>query len=98
MLNILEGFDLKAAGHNSPRYIHWLTESMRRAFLDRARYIGDPDFVNVPVERLISKAYANELRKTIQSDKASPSQPAQIAEGDESLPISRVLANACSPA
>ena len=85
MLNILEGFDLKAAGHNSPRYIHWLTESMRRAFLDRARYIGDPDFVNVPVERLISKAYANELRKTIQSDKASPSQPAQIAEGGESL-------------
>ncbi|MBL0169767.1 MAG: gamma-glutamyltransferase [Gemmatimonadaceae bacterium] len=85
MLNILEGYDLKAAGHNSPRYIHLLTESMRRAFLDRARYVGDPDFVKVPVEKLTSKDYANELRKTIQMDKASSSQPAQIADGYESL-------------
>ncbi|MEQ1690386.1 MAG: gamma-glutamyltransferase [Gemmatimonas sp.] len=85
MLNILEGFDLKAAGHNSPRYIHLLAESMRRAFLDRGRYVGDPDFVTVPVEKLTSKGYANELRQTIQLDKASPSQPAQIADGNESL-------------
>ena len=74
MLNILEGFDLKAAGHNSPRYLHLLTESMRRAFLDRARYVGDPDFVQVPVDKLTSKAYADELRKTIQLDRASPSR------------------------
>ncbi len=85
MLNILEGFDLKAAGHNSPRYIHLLAESMRRAFLDRARYVGDPDFVKVPVEKLLSKGYANELRQTIQMDKASPSQPTQVADGGESL-------------
>ena len=85
MLNILEGFDLKAAGHNSPRYIHLLAESMRRAFLDRARYVGDPDFVKVPVERLTSKAYASDLRKTIKADQASASEPAQIAEGGESL-------------
>jgi gamma-glutamyltranspeptidase/glutathione hydrolase len=58
---------------------------MRRAFLDRARYLGDPDFVQPPVEKLISKAYANDLRKTIQMDRASPSQPAQIADGYESL-------------
>ncbi len=85
MLNILEGYDLKAAGHNSPRYIHLLAESMRRAFLDRARHLGDPDFVTVPVEKLTSKAYANELRQTIQLDKATPSQPEQVADGHESL-------------
>jgi gamma-glutamyltranspeptidase/glutathione hydrolase len=85
MLNILEGFDLKAAGHNSPRYIHLLAESMRRAFLDRARYVGDPDFTKIPVDRLLSKGYANDLRKSIQMDKASPSQPAQVADGAESL-------------
>ena len=85
MLNILEGFDLKAAGHNSPRYIHLLTESMRRAFLDRARFLGDPDFVQMPLARLTSKSYAADLRKTISLDKASPSQPAQVAADHESL-------------
>lgn len=85
MLNILEGYDLKAAGHNSPRYLHLLTESMRRTFLDRARFLGDPDFVQVPTNKLMSKPYAAELRKTIQLDKASPSQPAQLADDHESL-------------
>ncbi len=85
MLNILEGFDLKAAGHNSPRYLHLLTESMRRAFLDRARYLGDPDFVSNPIDKLTSKAYATELRSTIDLNRATPSQPAQIADGHESL-------------
>ncbi len=85
MLNILEGFDLKAVGHNTPRYLHLLTESMRRAFLDRARYLGDPDFVKVPIEKLMSKPYAAELRKTILVDKASPSLPAQVADDHESL-------------
>jgi gamma-glutamyltranspeptidase/glutathione hydrolase len=85
MLNILEGFDLKAAGHNSPKYLHLLTESMRRAFLDRARFLGDPDFVSNPIEKLTSKSYATELRKTIDLTKATPSQPAQVADGHESL-------------
>lgn len=85
MLNILEGYDLKAAGFNSPKYLHLLTESMRRAFLDRARFLGDPDFVPAPVDKLTSKAYAADLRKTIQLDKATPSQPAQVADGYESL-------------
>jgi gamma-glutamyltranspeptidase/glutathione hydrolase len=84
MMNILEGFDLKATGHNSTQYVHLVTEAMRRAFLDRARFIGDPDFVNVPVERLTSKAYAAELRKTIMLDKASPSAPAQVTQVYES--------------
>ena len=85
MLNILEGYDLKAAGHNSPKYLHLLTESMRRAFLDRAKFLGDPDFVEVPVAKLTDKAYAKTLRDGIAMDKASPSIPAQVAEGHESL-------------
>ena len=84
MLNILEGYDLAAARHNSPRYAHLVAEAMRRAFLDRARYLGDPDFVSPPIERLLSKAYAAELRKTILDERASPSTPAQVAERHES--------------
>jgi gamma-glutamyltranspeptidase/glutathione hydrolase len=84
MLNILEGFDLAGAGHNSPRYVHLVAEAMRRAFLDRARFLGDPDFVQPPVTHLTDKAYATELRQSIQPDRASPSSPSQIAERSES--------------
>jgi len=63
MLNILEGYDLRAMGHNSPQYVHYVAEAMRRAFLDRARYLGDPDFTSAPLNRLTSKDYAAELRK-----------------------------------
>lgn len=84
MLNILEGFDLAAAGHNSPRYLHLVTEAMRRGFLDRARFIGDPDFVEVPVARLTSKSYAAQLRQTIDTNRASPSSPSQTVVGYES--------------
>ena len=84
MLNILEGFDLRAARHNSAPYAHLVTEAMRRAFLDRARYLGDPDFVQPPVERLTSKAYAVELRASIQAVRASLSAPAQVDERYES--------------
>ena len=84
MLNILEGYDLAAAGHNSPRYVHLVVEAMRLAFLDRARFMGDPDFTAPPIERLTSKAYAAELRKTILEDRPSPSRPAQVAERHES--------------
>ncbi|MEP7000087.1 MAG: gamma-glutamyltransferase [bacterium] len=84
MLNILEGYDLAAAGHNSPRYVHLVVEAMRRAFLDRARYLGDPDFTKPPIERLTSKTYAAELRKTILDNRATPSLPTQIADRHES--------------
>ncbi|MBL0939538.1 MAG: gamma-glutamyltransferase [Gemmatimonadaceae bacterium] len=84
MLNILEGFPLKEAGHNSPKYVHWLAESMRRAFRDRAMYLGDPDFSKPPIDRLMSKPYANSLRATIAADKASPSSPADVTQGYES--------------
>ncbi|MEO5813792.1 MAG: gamma-glutamyltransferase [Gemmatimonadaceae bacterium] len=96
MLNILEGYDLAAAKHNSPKYVHLVAEAMRRAFLDRARYMGDPDFTTAPIDRLTSKAYAAELRKTILDERASPSAPAQVAqryESDQTTHYSVVDAN-----
>lgn len=64
-LNMLEGYDLKALGHNSPEYLHLLGEVMRLAVADRNRYVGDPEFVRVPIDKLISKEYAAERRKLI---------------------------------
>ncbi|HNP36894.1 MAG TPA: gamma-glutamyltransferase [Woeseiaceae bacterium] len=85
MLNILEGYDLAAAGHNSALYLHLLTESMRRAYADRARYLGDPDFnPEMPVETLISKEHAASLRGSISLVHASVSDPALFAEAYES--------------
>lgn len=73
MLNILEGFDLAAMGHNTAPYLHHLAEAMRVAYRDRARHLADTDFVDVPLDRLTSKAYAAELRAGILPDRASPS-------------------------
>jgi len=84
MLNILEGYDLKSMGHNSAPYIHRLAESMRRAFRDRAQFVADPDFVEVPVDRLTSKSYAATLRAQISNDRATPSAPADITVPNES--------------
>jgi gamma-glutamyltranspeptidase / glutathione hydrolase len=80
MLNILEGYDLAAAGLNSAQYLHLLTEAMRRGYADRAEHLGDPDFVeDMPIERLTSKEYAASLRATIDPAKASKSDPAAFA-------------------
>jgi gamma-glutamyltranspeptidase/glutathione hydrolase len=73
MLNILEGWDLKALGHNSADYIHRLVESMRRAYADRSLYLGDSDFFPVPVAQLTDKKYASTLRQQIDLDHASRS-------------------------
>ncbi len=87
MLNILEGFDLAEAGFGSALHLHLLAEAMRRAFADRARYIGDPDFnLEMPVERLISKNHARTLRRTISLNQASESSPVlfnDVFESDE---------------
>jgi gamma-glutamyltranspeptidase/glutathione hydrolase len=73
MLNILEGFDVqKLEASSSDRY-HLMAEAMRRAFADRAEYMGDSDFVKVPVPGLIDKAYAATLRATINTERASTS-------------------------
>ncbi len=74
MLNILEGFDLAKHDWASSDRHHLTVEAMRRAFADRAEYMGDADFVKVPVAGLIDKAYADRLRKTIRPDRASTSE------------------------
>ena len=89
MLNILEGYDLRTKGALSAASIHLATEAMRRAFADRARYLGDPDFnPEMPVARLVSKEYAAELRKTIREDRASVSAPdvLRVAGGERARP------------
>jgi gamma-glutamyltranspeptidase / glutathione hydrolase len=73
MLNIVEPLDLKAKGLLTPPALHLQIEAMRRAYLDRARHLGDPDFVDVPVTRLTSKNYARTVAATINTGKASSS-------------------------
>lgn len=94
MLNVLEGFDLKANGYGSAKNLHLEAEAMRRAFADRARYLGDPDFEkDMPVPMLISKDYAAQLRKTINPDKASKSSTSSFTftyESPETTHISIV--------
>ena len=70
-LNILEGFNLKAMGHNSPEYLHTVVETVKLAFADRDRYYGDPKFSHIPEEILLSKEYAAERRKLIDPSHAS---------------------------
>jgi len=74
MLNILEGYDLHALEHNSADYLHLLIESMRRAYADRSKYLGDPDFFDVPITKLTDKTYGERLRNTIDTGKASRSE------------------------
>ncbi|MDP1932078.1 MAG: gamma-glutamyltransferase [Gammaproteobacteria bacterium] len=85
MLNILEGFDLAAAGHNSAQYLHLLTEAMRRAYADRAEHLGDPDFnESMPLDHLLDKDYAARLRATIDPNRASVSDEREFANIYES--------------
>lgn len=82
ILNILEKDKLKDLGPQHPRAIHLTASAMQRAFVDRALYMGDPDFVKVPVQKITSKEYASELRKKI-TDKATPSKdllPKELSE------------------
>jgi gamma-glutamyltranspeptidase / glutathione hydrolase len=79
ILNVLEGYDLQAMGHNSADYLHHLTESMKLAYADRSLYLADPDFVDVPVAQLIDKDYAKRQRARIDSKQATPA--AEIAPG-----------------
>ena len=83
ILNILEGYDTLPP-FGSAGYVHLETEAMRRAFIDRNRWLGDPDFVSMPLDRLLSKSYAAQLRAEIDPRKATPTPPF-AAGGDESL-------------
>jgi gamma-glutamyltranspeptidase/glutathione hydrolase len=69
MLNVLEGFRLDQYQHNSAAYLHLLAEAMKHAFADRAQFLGDPDFVHVPVRKLAEKNYADWVRRRISPDK-----------------------------
>ena len=72
MLNIVENYDLKNIGHNSTNYINLLAEVMKYAYSDRSKYLGDPDFYDVPVEKIISKEYAAEINKNIDIGRSTP--------------------------
>ena len=95
-LNILEGYDLKAMGHGA-EYYHLLTETLKLALRDRAAFIGDPDFVDVPIEGMLSKQYAAEQRLRINPDKAmewpiEPGNPWKYQSGAKGteLPIFQI--------
>lgn len=94
MLNVLEGYDVAAMGPGSADFVHVVAETMRRAFADRARWLGDPDFnPEMPIARLTSKEYAAELRRSIRLDRASVSTPTTFewpAEGVETTHLSVV--------
>ena len=81
MLNILENFDLVMMGHNSPTYSALLTESMKYAYADRSKYLGDPEFFDVPVQSLISKEYAKKIYQKIELNSITPSD--KILPGSE---------------
>lgn len=75
MLTLLDEVDLKALGHNSREYVHLLAEVMNLCFADRERYYGDPRFVDVPMQTLLSRDYARERLKTIRTDRAFGEMP-----------------------
>ncbi len=82
-LNLLEGYDLKALGHNSADFLHISAEAVKLAMADREKFLGDMDFIKIPYEGLLSKDYARERRKLIDSSKASlelrPGSPEKFA-------------------
>ncbi len=86
MLNVLEGFDLARPTSGPGTNVHLIVETMRRAFADRARYLGDPEFnPELPVAHLTSKDYAATLRRTISAERASTSTPTNFVWPVESL-------------
>jgi len=90
-LTLLEGYDLPALGHNSPDYVHTLVECAKLAFADREFYYADPEFVDVPMTRLLSKPYAAERRRLIEAARVSMAlrpgdvgpRPLKLILGDE---------------
>ncbi len=74
-LKILEGFDLASMGHNSAEYIHTVSQALNLAFADREEYVGDPDFVDVPMDDLLSEEYLAKRRALIDPDLAWPGTP-----------------------
>lgn len=90
MLNILEHFDLAAMGHNTPDYIATVSEAMKIATVDKDRHVGDPRFVEVPVERLTSKAYAAEMAERIRRGEKTHVPRLRPGEREESRETTHV--------
>jgi len=80
ILEMIDEYPLQEMGHNSADYIHLVSEAMRRAFADRSFYLGDPDFVDIPIEELISEDYNNTRMQSFRDDEATPSS--SLEHGD----------------
>lgn len=85
MLNILEGYDLASLGHQTAEYLHLLLEAKKLAYADRDRHISDPEFVDVPVERLLSKEYAASLRTRINPERATLNVESGLARDGDTM-------------
>ena len=85
MLNILEGYDLRSLGYQSAEYLHLLLEAKKLAFADRDTYVSDPAFVDVPVERLLSKEYAEEQRARINPRKVLTRVQAELERDGDTM-------------
>ncbi|RYU79146.1 gamma-glutamyltransferase [Hymenobacter persicinus] len=81
MLQMLEPYDLQKAGWHSPQATHWITEAERRVYADRATYLGDPDFGQVPVAQLLDKSYNRQRMATMQPFRATPSRDVTAGAG-----------------
>lgn len=91
ILNILEGFDLSRLEPNSPEYLHFLIEAKKAAFEDRDRFITDPEFEAIPLERLLSKDYAHQIRMRINTKEASsPSSLSSMEKNSETVYVTAV--------
>ncbi len=85
-LNLLENYDLRAMGHNSADYLHVVTEAMKLAFADRNQWISDPKYVEIPVDELLSKEYAQTRSRLIRMDRAmAPPPPGDPINGEAVL-------------
>jgi gamma-glutamyltranspeptidase/glutathione hydrolase len=85
MLNIVEGFDVAKLGHNSAEYLHRLIEAKKLAYADRDRYLADPEKARVPLSRLISKEYAAERRRLVDSERAATEVPPGLIDTTETV-------------
>ena len=80
LMHMVEPYNLKAMGHNSPEAMHLMVEAERRSYADRAHFLGDPDFVTIPQDHLLDKTYANERMQNFSTDKATLSS--EVSHGD----------------
>jgi len=80
LMQMVEPFDIKTMGHNSPEAMHVMVEAERRSYADRAHFLGDPDFVTIPQDHLLDKTYANERMQNFSTDKATLSS--EVSHGD----------------